>query len=159
MGRLGGALVTRARWIALFSLLALTTCATGIAMGEQEESRSEGSPASPTELHADPGNELEARRTSTSRTYRLPHGELLTRIYQTPINFKAPNGELTPIDTHLSKAADGTARSGANRFDAVLPERIGSGPLRLSTGGHWVSTRLLGHGAGARAGSRARRDR
>ncbi|MEX0972336.1 MAG: DNRLRE domain-containing protein [Solirubrobacterales bacterium] len=143
------------RWIALFSILALTTSATGVAMGDQDESVADGVSPSSTELHTaadrDPGDELEARRTSTSRTYRLPQGEHLTRIYQAPINFKAANGEMKPIETDLAKTADGTARSGANRFDAVLPERIGSGALRLSTGGHWVSTRLLGHSAGAEA--------
>jgi RHS repeat-associated protein len=152
MGSLWGALAIRARWIALFSILALTTIATGVAMGEQGESSLEGAPRSSTEPRTDPdrdhGEELEAKRTATSRTYRLPDGAHLTRIYQAPINFKAPNGELTPIDTRLSKAEDGTARSGANRFDAVLPEQIGSGALRLATGGHWVSTRLLGHSAG-----------
>jgi RHS repeat-associated protein len=138
MGSFRGAVRARGRWIALFALLALTTSATGVAMGEQGESKPERV-----------AQELEAKRTSTSRTYRLPDGEQLTRIYQAPINFKAPNGEMKPIDTRLSKAADGTATSGANRFDTVLPERVGSGALRLSTGEHWVSTRLLGHSAGA----------
>lgn len=111
----------------------LITVATGVAVGERGEANAEDLAASSTEFRAgadrDSGDELEAKRTQTSRTYRLPNGGHLTRIYEPPINFKAPNGELTPIDTRLSRATDGTARNGDNRFEAVLPERVGNGPM------------------------------
>src|SRR5262249_20400001 len=38
----------------------------------------------------------------------------------------------------------GGLTNGANSFDIDLPERLGQGPVRLSSDGDWVSTELLG---------------
>lgn len=93
---------------------------------------------------ADPGVELESKRTATSETFRLPDGALQTRIYDNPVNYRDAEGDWQPIGEGLEEAEAGGLTNGPNRFDLHLPERLGAAPVRLSADGEWVSAELLG---------------
>jgi RHS repeat-associated protein len=83
--------------------------------------------------------ELEEKRTSTSRTFRLSNGELETRIYETPINYKDSDGDWHPIEQELHQSSNGSVSNGDNSFDVQLPEDLDRAPAKLSIGGDWIS--------------------
>ena len=96
-------------------------------------------PTTPTE----PRVELPEERTATSDSYALPSGERETRVYQSPINYEAPDGEFKPIEEGLEREG-GAFVNDASSFEARLPGRLGSGPMRStsakrrSPSGSWV---------------------
>ncbi|MGN6253803.1 MAG: hypothetical protein ACTHO8_02320, partial [Solirubrobacterales bacterium] len=108
----------------------------GVASGEGE-SAAEETTAAPART------ELPGKRTATSNTFRLPDGELQTDLYETPVNFEDEEGDWKPIDEELKETSSGIT-NGANSFDLQLPQQVGSGAVRLSEEGQWVSYRFLG---------------
>ncbi|HEX3172819.1 MAG TPA: DNRLRE domain-containing protein [Solirubrobacterales bacterium] len=124
----------------------LVACGTGIAFGAEDGS-TEGS-ASDSALSASPeeapGVELEAERTATSQTFRLPDGALRTVISQTPVNYLNDNGEWKPIGEQLEESQGGGLTNGPNSFDLHLPTRLGEAPVRVSADDGWISAELLG---------------
>jgi RHS repeat-associated protein len=120
--------------IALAFLLALVA-GSGIASGDGEVPSEEAPSEQRTEL---PG-----KRTATSNTFRLPSGELQTDLYEAPVNFEDEEGDWKPIDEELKETNSGIV-NGENSFDLQLPQQIGSGAVRLSEEGQWVSYRFLG---------------
>jgi RHS repeat-associated protein len=132
----------------LMAVLAmLIVGSTGIALAAQGESEPEDPSAVAAELSEsppqDPGIELEAKRTATSSTFRLPDGILETRLYEAPINYRA-EGEWQPIEESLEPGEDSALENGSNSFDVSLPERLGEGPIRLSLDEGWISSELDG---------------
>jgi RHS repeat-associated protein len=119
--------------VALAAVLALSI-GGGIASGDGEL---------PAEEAAVQRTELPAQRTATSNTFRLPSGELQTDLYETPVNFEDEEGAWKPIDEELEETSSGIT-NGANSFDLQLPQQVGSGAVRLSEEGNWVSYRFLG---------------
>jgi RHS repeat-associated protein len=119
---------------------------SGIALAAGEGSSSD--PSRPTALSespgAPPGPELLNKRTATSETFRLPSGALQTRIYENPIFYRDAQGQWQPIRDRLEEADSGGLTNGPNRFDVSLPEHLGEDPVRISSGGQWVSAELLG---------------
>jgi RHS repeat-associated protein len=89
-------------------------------------------------------SEIAEKRTATSRTFELSDGQSETRLYGTAVNFKNSEGDWKPIDEELDPAQGGGLTNGANSFDLQLPEQIGDGAVRISTGEGWVSYRYLG---------------
>jgi RHS repeat-associated protein len=87
--------------------------------------------------------EIPALRTATSRTYRLADGERETRVFQAPVNYREGD-RWVPIGTELEEVPSGKVVNGDNRFDIVLPHRLGTEAVRLSTAGGWVSESPLG---------------
>ncbi len=126
-------------------LAALVICGTGIALAAQDDSESSPAATQLSSAPQDAGVELDAKRTATSDTFRLPDGALETRVYENPINYRDAEGDWRPIDEGLEEQADGTGlTNGPNRFDLSLPQRLGAAPVRLSEGDQWVAARLLG---------------
>ncbi|MGN6253509.1 MAG: DNRLRE domain-containing protein, partial [Solirubrobacterales bacterium] len=120
--------------VALAAVLALCIC-SGIASGDGEVPSEEAPFEQRTEL---PG-----KRTATSNTFELPNGALQTDLYETPVNFEDEEGNWRPIDEELEETSSGIT-NGANSFDLQLPRQVGSGAVRLSEEGNWVSYRFLG---------------
>jgi RHS repeat-associated protein len=87
--------------------------------------------------------ELPAKRTATSDTYELPSGERETRVFQTPVNYRDAEGDWQPIEEGLQREGSSFV-NGQSSFDAELPGRIGTAPVRVSFGDQWVAERLLG---------------
>ena len=133
------------RWLARRALQGLQLTAltfalalvlgAGIASGDGEVPSEEAPSEQRTEL---PG-----KRTATSNTFRLPSGELQTDLYEAPVNFEDDEGDWKPIDEELVETSSGIV-NGENSFDLQLPQQIGSGAVRLSEEGQWVSYRFLG---------------
>jgi RHS repeat-associated protein len=89
--------------------------------------------------------ELPGADTATSQSFRLPDGVRETRVFAAPINYRNAEGEWMPIEEDLEPAPSGSAlTNGANSFDLQLPSQIGSGAVRLSEDGQWLSYRFLG---------------
>jgi hypothetical protein len=120
----------------------VVTVATSAASGSDEAASVE--PGAGEGLASSELVELDAKRTATSETFRLPDGALETRIYQAPVHFLDAEGEWKPIDEALRPAEDAALSNGPNSFDVDLPSRMGGGPVRLSTKGEWVSYELRG---------------
>lgn len=103
--------------------------------------------AQPSEVEgqfASDGVELSAKRTATSQTFELPDGSRETRLFQSPVNYRDGDGNWQPIEEGF-EGRDGSAlTNGDNSFDLTLPARLGAGPVRLSNGGAWLTSKLLG---------------
>lgn len=132
----------------LVTLLLISSCflvfvlGTGVASDEGEVVAGAQADAMPEP--APDSDELEGHRTATSRTYDLPGAEMETRIYAAPINYRDAAGSWEPIEEGLQETDTGALVNGDSAFDVRLPSHLGSGPVRFSVGGSWVSTRLLG---------------
>src|SRR5262249_39627254 len=122
-------------------LAALLVLGCGFALAADDES-SASEAYVPQQI--DPGPELEAERTATSETLRLPSGQLETRLYGSPINYRDAEGQWRSIEEGFEELDDGSLSNGPNSFDVSLPESLGEEPLRLATDGGWVTTELLG---------------
>ena len=98
----------------------------------------------------DPGRELPALRTETSRTFELPSGQLAAQVYATRVNFRGVGGEWQPIDNELVEDPDErfALRNEANDYAAHLPANL-SDPVRFELDGHWAELRLVGASAEA----------
>ncbi len=147
MGSRRDSIASRASWlIGLCGLLVITFLAIGQAASTAEPSSSET--ADPDLLSAplqdSEGVELAGKRTATSQTFRFPDGSFETRIYESRVNYRDSTGEWKPIDEGFEPAGGSTLTNGANAFDVSLPNRLGTGPVRLSVGDHWITERLLG---------------
>ena len=133
------------RLIAAFIAVLLALAAASVALAAQGESPVGEDSALSSAPIPEPGPEVEADRTATSDTFRLPSGALQTHVFDAPVNYEAPDGEWKPIDGGLEEQPDGSGlTNGANSFDLTLPERVGAGAVRLATEGQWVSSRLIG---------------
>jgi hypothetical protein len=122
---------------------------SGIAFAEQDDGAQTTDPALSSPPPADPGPEVIADRTANSQTFRLPNGELQARVYESPVNYLDNEGDWKPIDEDLEEAANGLLLNADNRFELTLPQRMGSGAVRLAEDGQWVSYRLLGQASEA----------
>jgi RHS repeat-associated protein len=124
----------------------LVVCGTGIALGAQSPSESTNTPNG--ELSQPPqqvfGTELEEKRTATSDTFLLPDGSLEARLFDSPVNYRDAQGDWMPIGEGLKELPGGGLTNGPNSFDVHLPESLGDGPSRISTGEGWVSAELAG---------------
>jgi RHS repeat-associated protein len=127
----------------------LLALGSGIAFAEQDDSAQATDPVLSSPPAADPGPEVIADRTANSQTFRLPSGELQARVYESPVNYLDNEGDWKPIDEDLEEAANGSLINADNRFELTLPQRIGSGAVRLAEDGQWVSYRLLGQASEA----------
>src|SRR4029077_19187147 len=125
-------------------LAALVICETGIALAAQEEFESPPPAPQLSSPPQDVGTELPSKRTTTSDTFLLPDGSRETRIFENSINYRDTEGDWKPIDEGLKELEGGGLSNGPNRFDIHLPEKLGSGPTRLSIDGEWVSAKLAG---------------
>ena len=98
----------------------------------------------------DPGRELPALRTETSRTFELPSGQLAAQVYPAPVNFRGAGGKWQPIDNDLVEDPDErfALRNEANDYEAHLPADL-SEPVRFELDGHWAELRLVGASAEA----------
>jgi RHS repeat-associated protein len=130
------------RLIAAFIAVLLVLAATSVALAEENggDSVDPMLSAPPSDL----GVEVEAKRTATSQTFRHVNGSLETRIFESPINYLDGEGEWQPIEEGFQEAEEGGVENGANSFDLSLPEQLEEEPVRISEGGAWVSTQLLG---------------
>jgi RHS repeat-associated protein len=124
------------------SLAALLLLFAGLAMAEESGLQGETVSGGSTELSRPV--ELTEERTALSQTFRLPDGAREARIYEAPIHYLDEDGEWKPIDEDLHPGDGAGLSNGENRFDVALPGRIGSGPVRLSSNGDWVSFELQG---------------
>lgn len=118
---------------------------SGLAAAEEEAP--ESTAASAQTLAASPvpqGEELLSKRTATSSTYALPHGERETRIYQEPVRYRDAEGDWHPIEEGLQAGPGASIVNGDNRFDVRLPEQLGETPVRFERGGDWVAFQLRG---------------
>jgi len=132
----------------LASLLLIASCFLAFVFGTGMASE-EGAAGPVTAENAMPepapeSKELEGRRTATSRTYDLPGAQMETRIFAAPVNYRDAVGEWKPIEEGLQETDTGALVNGDSAFDVRLPSQLGSGPVRFSVDGSWVSTRLLG---------------
>jgi hypothetical protein len=91
------------------------------------------------------GAELESLRTRTSRTFVGADGANETRLYAEPVNYRA-GGKWEPIDNGLRPdPAPGYAlENGANSYDLKLPDRLGDGPVSISSGSASLDVGLNG---------------
>ena len=135
--------VTALLWI-LF--LALSFLPSGIADAADSEAPGEGgSSPSFSAPPVDPlGHELANQQTAYTETFALPDGLRETRIYGGPVNYQDASGQWRSIDESLQEAEGETLGNGQNRFDVMLPARLGAGPVRLAVGDRWVTSRYLG---------------
>jgi RHS repeat-associated protein len=124
-----------------FMLVILLAVGSGIAFAAQDEGNDPGLSAPPA---AEPGAEVIADRTATSKTFSLPDGGREARLYGSPVNYKDAQGDWKPIDEGLEELSGGGFTNGQNSVDVRLPEKLGSGATRLSVNGNWVSSELLG---------------
>lgn len=124
--------------------LAIVLACAGAALADEDESGPELSSAPSAPPSAPAGPELAAKRTQTSETFILgPDGERETRIYSTPIHYRDADGDWQPIEEGLIAVPGGGVINGDNRFDVHLPERMGTGAVKLTVGDTWISERLL----------------
>jgi RHS repeat-associated protein len=132
------------RALVLVSLAAVLALVLGIGVANGEDE-----PVGEETASAPARTELPGARTATADTFRLPSGELQTEIYGAPVNYRDENNHWQPIEEELETAAGGGLINGANSFDLHLPEQMGTGAVRLSEDGKWLSYRLLGEGTEA----------
>jgi RHS repeat-associated protein len=134
--------------MALSGLILALSCGLALAAGGEGTSSVDLSPVDTGSESIAPqepeGIEIPAARTPTSDTFRLPDGSREARVYSAPINYETPKGNLAPIGEDLEPLAGGGLTNGANSFDLNLPENLGAEPVRVSSEGEWVSSRLLG---------------
>jgi RHS repeat-associated protein len=81
--------------------------------------------------------ELVARRTQSSKTFRNADGTLTTSFFSGPVHFRARDGKWREIDsTFVPAEKDGYAlRNGANAFDVLFKDDLRDGYVRVSSGG------------------------
>jgi RHS repeat-associated protein len=104
----------------------------------QAEDREAGTAESPEAV------EVESARTEISNTFELPDGEREVRVYEGPVNEKVGPGEWEPIEEGLEAGPGTSLTSEAGPVEISLPDRLGAGAARLSTGKAWVAAKLLG---------------
>lgn len=133
------------RIIAAIIAVLLALAATSIALAEQSEP-SETDPSLSKAPSAEPGPEVVADRTATSRTFKLPEGGLETRVYPDPVNYREEGEEeWKPIGDALREGPDGASlTNGQNDFAVRLPEQIDADPARISFSEEWIASQLLG---------------
>lgn len=123
----------------------LLVLGSGVAFAEQGEAAQASDPTLSSPPDAEPGLEIIADRTASSQTFRRDDGVRETRIFGSPINYRDAQGDWKPIEEGLEEQPDGSGlTNGSNGFSVDLPERLGEAQVRLTVGGQWVSTELLG---------------
>ncbi len=90
--------------------------------------------------------EIVGRRDAYSRTFVLPSGTMRTDVSTDRANFKTGAGGWEAIDTSLvADTAPGFAwRTATGPYTAQFPASLADGPVRVSSGGAWVTIRLDG---------------
>lgn len=144
-----GILPSRKVALIIIALACLASAAASIAIidGAEGEARAAESPANLIESDATPepeAVEVESARTATSDTFELPDGEREVRVYEAPVNEKVGPGEWEPIEEGLEPGPGTSLTSEAGPLEISLPDKLGTGAARLSTGKAWVAARLLG---------------
>ena len=130
------------RLIAAIGAVLLALAVTSIAFAEQDEP-SEINPALSRIPVVNPGPEVVADRTATSRTFELPEGAFETRIYASPVNYRDEDGKWQPIEEGFEEESSSLS-NGENSFDVSLPQQLDEGPVRLTSEEGWVSSLLIG---------------
>ncbi|MFZ1993930.1 MAG: DNRLRE domain-containing protein, partial [Solirubrobacteraceae bacterium] len=103
------------------------------------------------------GREIPGLRTTTSDTFAVGRGQLLTRVFPFAVNYRTPGGRLAAIDDRLIADRHGGYRNRANSFGVDVPGSLGAGPVRFSTGRAWLAFSLEGgRGAGRVSGDSER---
>ena len=99
-------------------------------------------PAMSAEGAPDP-NELSNAFTTTSVS---ADGRITSEISATPVNYLGDDGTWTEIDnTFVASAGDQYAvENAANHFVARIPEESAQTPVKVSSDGDWVSSRMRG---------------
>lgn len=120
-------------------LVGLCALSSGAAFAQQGESSPAGDPGQAGE----PGAEIAAERTASSKTFRLPDGQLETRIYESPVSYPVAGRGWKPIGENLREVEGARLENGANDFDVSLPKQIDSAPARVTVGGQWVASELI----------------
>lgn len=90
------------------------------------------------------GVEIKAARTAASKTYALPNGQYRSRIYSAPIHYRDETGEWKLLDPSLRLLDNGRLANASNSFDLELPVQMGTEPVRIAEGDHWVAYELRG---------------
>jgi RHS repeat-associated protein len=102
----------------------------------------------------DPGRRVNAFSDARSTSFVTSTGEVVTRFYSQPVNFRSA-GSWQPIDDSLQWEPGGY-RNTADRYRLDLPSDLGSGPVKVSAGGGWVTLALRGaSGTASVAGTQA----
>ena len=85
--------------------------------------------------------ELPGRRTATSRTFVLPDGSFRTDVYTTPVNYTDADGVWRPIDNTLVPTDRDrfAVQNAGNDYRLLVPADAGTTPVRVESGGAWVS--------------------
>jgi RHS repeat-associated protein len=78
-----------------------------------------------------------ADRTEDSTTFELPGGSLERRVYGAPVNYQ-DEGEWQPIEEGFEPAGSSFESSG-HPFELRLPSRLGTAPVRFTSGDEWIS--------------------
>ncbi len=130
----------RFRWASAFTLLFLAISAVPVfaVAADSDDSGEDPSRVLPA------AQELDSKRTATSRTFLLENGARETRVYTAPINYRDADGDWRPIEEGLEQGDGAVIVNGDNGFDVRLPTRMGVGPVRFENGDQWVSYRLRG---------------
>jgi RHS repeat-associated protein len=136
---------------AAFVLIALACFASAAGFitlnaGAESEARA-AEPSTEAESEATPASEaveVESARTEISDTFELPDGEREVRVYEAPVNEKVGPGEWEPIEEGLEPGPGTSLTSEAGPVEISLPDKLGTGAARLSTGKAWVAAKLLG---------------
>lgn len=132
-----------------FALLLLLSTGVGSSLAEGTDTSAPDLPTAEQVKDAPSTTEVASLRTATSRTFRLPDGQLEAHLFTAPIHYLDSKGRWQEIDNRLLRSAAGGVENVANALDLRLPERLGAGETRLSVDGQWVSSRLLGKETGA----------
>jgi RHS repeat-associated protein len=114
-------------------------CTAAIASGGETQA------PQPTDQSAESSAavELPADRTATTKTFSLLDGARETRVFQAPVNYRDEAGEWRSIEEGF-EPEDNAFVNAASSFEARLPRRLGSAPVRVDFGDAWISEQLLG---------------
>ena len=101
--------------------------------------------SSPRAGAGQPGPEVPALRTRTSRSYKVMEHKYVAQVYPGSIHYRDERGAWQAIDNTLVPAAAGTGFvNRANRYELHAPHGLGRAPIRVAEGNAWVSFALRG---------------
>jgi RHS repeat-associated protein len=86
-------------------------------------------------------------RDAMSTTVANPNGTYTTEVSTVPVNYEDADGDWLPIDSELSETlrVGYAAENGPNDFNLLVPDDLGSSPIRLEDDqGGWLTFRLIG---------------
>jgi RHS repeat-associated protein len=132
------------RWRTLPALTLLTLLGLLLVFGLSTASGDESSEETAAAPAREVISEVVAKRTATSRTFKLSDGQLETRLFQGPVNYRNEADSWKPIEEELTELPSGALTNGDNAFDVHLPEDLNAAPVRVTRGEEWVSEMPVG---------------